>query len=216
MSDIRITFLEAGRVAADLLGRPEVAARWDGPSRLEHFSMWGLAGHLVRAVGSVEIYLDRDEPSDDEPGVDATGYYRAALGAGGPVDLGSDLHVAVRQRGEETAAEGYDALRADLDGLLARLGERLRFEPRTRRIRVLHGLVLPLDDYLITRIIELLVHTDDLAVSADLTPPEPPPEAAGVAIAMLVDLACLRHGDLAVLRALTRRERAPEGVLNVL
>ena len=215
MSDVRDTFLDAGRVAAGVLAHPEVAERWDGPSLLEHFSMWGLAGHLVRAVGSVEIYLDRDEPGD-ETVTDASGYYRAALGEGGATDLGSDLHVAIRERGEETAAGGYEALLADLDGLLARLGERLRAEARTRRIRVLHDLVVPLDDYLTTRIIELLVHTDDLAVSAGLTPPEPAPEAAGIAIATLVDLACLRHGDLAVLRALTRRERAPEGALHVL
>ncbi len=55
-----------------------------------------------------------------------------------------------------------------------------------------------------------------LAVSLHLDLPDLPVEAAGLAITTLVDVARLRHGDLAVLRALTRRERDAASALRVL
>lgn len=72
-----------------------------------------------------------------------------------------------------------------------------------------------LDDYLLTRVVELLVHADDLAVSVgqeiDL-----PGDASSVAFGVFVDLARARSGDLAVLRAFTRKERGDPDVLRVL
>jgi hypothetical protein len=206
MGDVRATFLDTGRLAADLLARPEVAARWDEPSALAEFSVRGLAGHLVRAAGSTEAYLDRDEPSDADV-IDAPAYYRAAVGDDASVDLGAGLHVAIRQRGEDAAAAGPAALHADMVGLLDRLTLRLAAEPPTRRMRVYQDLVLLLDDYLVTRLIELAVHLDDLAVSVGLDPPVLSAGAGDLAIRTLVDVARLRQGDVAVLRALTRRER---------
>ncbi len=47
-------------------------------------------------------------------------------------------------------------------------------------------------------------------------PPQPPPAAADRAEHVLVDVARHRHGDTAVLRALSRRERASAAVLQVL
>jgi hypothetical protein len=93
---------------------------------------------------------------------------------------------------------------------------RLAGEPEDRRIRVFKDLVLLLDDYLVTRIIELTVHTDDLAVSVGLPTPEFPASATALAIEALVDVAIPRNGDLAVLRALTRRERDEVEALRVL
>jgi hypothetical protein len=59
----------------------------------------------------------------------------------------------------------------------------------------------------VTRMVELVAHTDDLAVSVGLEPPPPDPDAATLVVHCLVDVARRRHGDLAVVRALTRRER---------
>jgi hypothetical protein len=59
-----------------------------------------------------------------------------------------------------------------------------------------------------TRIVELVVHTDDLAVSVGVEPPEPSEGAASVALAAMLAAARSNSGDLAVLRALARRERA--------
>ncbi|HEX2294565.1 MAG TPA: maleylpyruvate isomerase N-terminal domain-containing protein, partial [Actinomycetota bacterium] len=113
---VRSAFLETGRVAADLLAAPEVGAAWDSPSALPEFSVRGLAGHLLRATGSVEAYLDRGEP-DGEP-VGAAEYYVRAVEE---PDIHSEVHRAIRQRGEDEAAGGFEAVRDRSYGLLDRL-----------------------------------------------------------------------------------------------
>ena len=114
------------------------------------------------------------------------------------------------------SAGGYEALAARFEEELHHLKLRLAGEPEDRRIRVFKDLVLLLDDYLVTRIVELVVHSDDLAVSLGTATPDFPPEASALAIEVLVDVALLRHGDLGVLRALTRRERDDIEALRVL
>jgi hypothetical protein len=96
--------------------------------------------------------------------------------------------------------EEFDAAVAGVDARLAAL-------PDDARIVVTAGMELPIDEYLVTRIVELVTHTDDLAVSVGLPTPEPDPVAATLAVHCLVSLGRRRHGDLAVIRALTRRER---------
>lgn len=209
---IRDVFLDAASVGRGFVAAPAVRDAWDGPSALAGFTVRGLAGHLVRATTSVEAYLDRDEP--DEASITAAAYYAAAVG--GDVVLDSPLHRAVRQRGEDMAAGGHAALVDSFDAALDRLRVRLAAERPDRRVRVFKDLVLSLDDYLVTRLIELLVHIDDLAVSVGVPTPEPAVEAATSAIDTLVAVARLRHGDLAVVRALTRRERDPVSALRVL
>ena len=211
MTPIRRAFLEAGAAAATLLGRPEVEDSWAGPSALPELTVRGLAGHLLRATGSVEAYLDRPEP-DGEP-VGAAEYYVQAVDE---PDIHSDVHRAIRQRGEDEAAAGLDAVRARSQELLERLSARLENEPPDRKVRAYKGVVLRIDDYLVTRLIELTVHVDDLAVSVGLPPPELPAEATRLAIDALVEAARIKHGDLAVLRALTRRERDEVQALRVL
>ena len=83
-------------------------------------------------------------------------------------------------------------------------------------MQVYGDLVLILDDYLVTRLIELVVHGDDLAASLAVTPPPLNAPATGLVIATLVEVARIRHGDPAVLRALTRRERDVVGALRVI
>jgi uncharacterized protein (TIGR03083 family) len=211
MTGVRDLFIETSAVARQLVARPEIAERWEQPSALPEFSIRGLAGHLYRATGSVEAYLDRDEP-DGEP-IDAPTYYKEAVGE---PDVDSDLHRAVRERGEEAAAGGHDALLRDWDEMIGRLRRRLAAEPQSRRLRVFKDLVLTLDDYLVTRLVELVVHADDLAVSVAVDPPELPRDAYTSAIWCLVDVARIKHGDVAVVRALTRRERDALQALRVL
>jgi hypothetical protein len=202
MGEVRSAFLECARLSAEVLRLPGVAERWTEPSALEHFTMRGLAGHLVRATGSVEAYLDRGQP--EGPPVSAAEYYAAAVDS---TDLQSDLHVAIRSRGEAMAAEGHAALVEKLGGVTRRLEKRLAEEPADRLMEVYKGLVVTLDDYLVTRVVEQLVHCDDLAVSAGAETPAFPPAAVDLVFANLVQVARVRHGDLAVLRAFTRRER---------
>jgi hypothetical protein len=95
--------------------------------------------------------------------------------------------------------------------LQGRLGS---VDPR-RRVTAF-GRALEIDEYLKTRLIELTIHVDDLALSVRLPAPAMPEQATTLAIAVLVGVARARSGDLAVLRALTRRERDPDEALRVL
>jgi len=67
---------------------------------------------------------------------------------------------------------------------------------------------LALDDYLVTRLLELVVHMDDLAVSLGTPTPGLPAAATDTKITLLARIAAWRHGPLAVTRALARAERA--------
>ncbi len=207
---VRGLYLEVATATAALLTDGSVAEHWDEESTLPHFAVSGLAGHLARAVLQVEWYLDADLP--DAELVTASEYYAALTGVADP---DSELNVGVRQRGEEVAAGGPSALAARTAAALARLRTRLAAEPSDRCVGAL-GRLLLLDEYLKTRLVEMMVHMDDLALSVGLSPPEPPADAARLAIETLVEVAALRHGHLAVLRALTRRERQGTEILRVL
>lgn len=71
---------------------------------------------------------------------------------------------------------------------------------------------LSFEDFLTTRVMEIVVHSDDLAVSVDATTPLLPEPVLGPVLALLVGVALQRHGQTALVRALTRRERAPESI----
>ena len=209
LADVRTAYLEAASVASDVIGRREVGDRWNEPSVLDELAVRGLAGHLARAVLQVEWFLDMPEPS--EPPVTAVQYYAELAGFD---DLNSELNVGVRARGEETAAGGWARLYLDTGNVLDRLRSRLPTVPRERKVRAF-GRALEIDEYLKTRLIELVVHIDDLALSIGMQPPPLPDAATTYAIAVLIGVARARSGDLEVLRALTRRERAGD-VLRVL
>jgi hypothetical protein len=70
---------------------------------------------------------------------------------------------------------------------------------------------LPFSAYLATRVVELIVHTDDLACSVGVAS-VPPRRALSTALDALVDGSRSVHGDLALLRALSRPERAPGSI----
>ncbi|MGL5909706.1 MAG: hypothetical protein ACRCZP_06885, partial [Phycicoccus sp.] len=74
------------------------------------------------------------------------------------------------------------------------------------------GWALPARDFVLTRAMEVLVHSDDLAASVGLEPPEFPRGSADVVLALLASVAATRHGVTAVLRTLSRPQRQPRTV----
>ena len=218
VTEIRILFGTTLVELSALLSQWPLAERFDRPSALPEFSVRGLAGHLLRAMTSVETYLDRPEPvAGGGAGVEvrsAAGYYAAIVPA--HTDLDSDFHRAIRQRGLEAARGAPIDFRIEWAETAARLINRLEDEPEDRLVQVYGDHVLSLDDYLVTRLIELVVHADDLAASLGVPAPALPAAATGLAIATLVEVARIRHGETAVLRALTRRERDTADALRVL
>ena len=214
MADVRALFVETALAAQGLLFEPALAERFDEASVLAEFPVRGLAGHLLRAMTSVEGYLDRPEADPGMGAVSPAEYYAAVVAAGNDID--SDLHRAVRQRGLDEAAGTAGELALAWGDTAARLGDRLESEPGGRLVQVFGDMVLTLDDYLVTRLVELVVHADDLAASLAVPPPPLPAAATGLVIATLVEVARIRHGDAAVLRALARRERDAVEALRVL
>jgi len=209
MELIRRVFLQTIAATRPVIASLEVARRWDEPSALREFSVRGLAGHLVRAVLTVDSYLERPEPGDEAP-ISAATYY-----ANLDPDISSPRNVAIRQRGEELADGGPERLITEFDQVVCRLEERLRHEPDDRLVTVAGDDTMRLNDYLATRIVELAVHVDDLALSVGLAPPALPAGALEITIDTLVDIARYRHGNLAVLRALSRHERDTANALRV-
>jgi len=209
MELIRRVFLQTIAATRPVIASLGVARRWDEPSALREFSVRGLAGHLVRAVLTVDSYLERPEPGDEAP-ISAATYY-----ANLDPDISSPRNVAIRQRGEELADGGPERLITEFDQVVCRLEERLRHEPDDRLVTVAGDDTMRLNDYLATRIVELAVHVDDLALSVGLAPPALPAGALEITIDTLVDIARYRHGNLAVLRALSRHERDTANALRV-
>jgi hypothetical protein len=203
------TFLATAEVAERLIGDDAVAGRWGDPSALDGYTVGGLAGHLARAVLTVDRYLDGPEPVGTPTGV--AGYFTAALAAHDPVT--SAVHAAVRDRGEVEGAVGQAALVALLRATRIALADRLADLDPAHPVAVLDGIVLTLADYLGTRLVELVVHLDDLAVSVGLDGPADVPLTAYEDVAaMLAEVAVHRVGALETIRSLARRERHPGAV----
>lgn len=198
------SYLDTARVAATLLRTPELVPAWHRPSALAEFRISGLAGHLGGAAGFlVARSLDAEVP--DEAPVDAAEYFATAYEPSQSPD--TPAHVRIRELSEEAAGTGPADLADRVDATLARLAETLPTLPPDRLVFATRR-VLRLDQWLVTRLIELAVHIDDLAVSLDLPTPAIPAEASDLVITTLVRIATAHHGPVTVLRALSRRERA--------
>ncbi|MEW6475529.1 MAG: maleylpyruvate isomerase N-terminal domain-containing protein [Actinomycetota bacterium] len=220
MTDVRLLFATTlVEIGGWLRERgPMLEERFDGPSALAEFSVRGLAGHLLRAMTTVESYLDQPEPEDGETAggggiISAAGYYAAVLEPA--PDINSEFQRSIRRRAEDAAPGSPGDFPTVWAETTARLQARLAAERPDRLVKVYGDLVLTLDQYLVTRLIELVVHADDLAVSLAVEPPPLPPAATGIVIGTLVEVARIRHGDVAVLRALSRRERDTVEALRV-
>jgi len=197
-------FLDAARFAVDVVAWPEVGDAWDQPSALARMTVGDLAGHVFLVLRRVDKHLDAPVPSDAPRG---RGWSFPRVDREADLDLA--VHVGVRDDGQHVAAWGWaDVVVAGRDRL-ATLERRLPSESPGHVM--LGSLAIPFGDYLGSRIVEVLVHADDLAVSVGRELPVPPPEAVDVALGYLLTAARDVHGDLAVLRAFTRRERVPPG-----
>lgn len=210
MNRVRTAYLDSLRAARPLIASEVLAQRWEEESALAGFSVKGLAGHLVRAGQAPLYYLDSQPAPEPDDVVDAPGYYRTVLEA-----MGASGHAEVIERGEANASGGPAKLLADHDAAIATLEDRLPGIEPTQPISIYRDVPMRFDDYLIVRICEVVIHTDDLAVSLELEPPDPPADAADLAIEHLVDVGRLWYGDRAVLMALSRRERDDVDALRI-
>lgn len=194
-------YLAAAEAVAGLFRSPALDEGWDRPSALAGFRVSGLAGHLARGVFTVEGYLAAPVPPDT-PMVTAEIYLSMVA------TLTDEDNQRIIDRGQADADAGADDLRARYDAALDHLRAALPPLSPDRPMAMFGGTVLPLRDCLITRLVELLIHADDLAVSLGVPTPAFPDEAAEPVLALLLRHSHRRHGTAALLRAFARGERA--------
>ncbi|MEU3284213.1 maleylpyruvate isomerase family mycothiol-dependent enzyme [Streptomyces longwoodensis] len=119
-----------------------------GPTRLGDWSVRELAAHVTMAVETVSRNAERAEPARAE--LTLVQWPSATAGRAADISDGT----------RRLAAEN-----PDLDALYARTEDRFRTTladtPGTRLLAARTG-AMALDDYLVTRTVELVVHTDDL------------------------------------------------------
>jgi hypothetical protein len=209
LTTVRAGFLEAAGNAADLIADRRVAACWEEASALNGMTVGAVAAHLAAAPSRIDGFLDAAEPPGTRA-LPADRFFRDV-----PGDLDNAVHRGVRDGSLELAAIGPAALVVQVRAEIDNLAQRFRRESPTRRIRAVFGLDMRLDDYLVTRMVELVVHTDDLAASVGAVPPAFSDDVARPVIECLVGVTRRRHGDLAVIRALARQDRAAPNVLKV-
>ncbi len=208
---VRDVFLSTVGVARKLITSPEVAARWTEASALDRMTIGTVAAHLARAALTVQQYLELPPPDAATEPITAAQYFADAL----PSDLDDEVHRGIRARSDQAASEGRDAVVRYLDDTIASVTVALASAPPDTRVTVFGKAAMLLDQYLVTRLVELVVHLDDLACSIGVATPAVEPEAVDVVTRCFVDIARIRHGDVAVIRALARRERAPVQVFPV-
>lgn len=204
----RQALVDAAGIAAGLAAQPAVAGAWDAESACAGMSVGGLAHHLVRqAVVAAEL-LDAEPGPPPVPLLEH--YERAAWVRGGHDD---PANVAVRTRSDEQASAGPEAVLAEGRAAVTRLPALLA-APRDPDAVLIpwQGWSLTTDDLVTTRLMEIVVHSDDLAASVDLPTPEFPEPAVSPVFGLLTGVAARRHGQTAVVRALSRPQRAQEHV----
>lgn len=207
---MRNQFLLGVDVVLEAVSDPRVVAAWNDDSILEGQSVGSLASHLAR--GSVCVVLDylAVEVATTEINFDSAAEYFAVL-----LDSLTDAdHESVRQRGADVAQAGPTQVGEELATKIDELRIQLASQPADRLVSVYGGTVMRLDDYLWTRIVEQVVHLDDLARSLDIEPWANPPDAEALAISCGAEIGRQRRGGAAMIRSLVRE---PEpGVLPVL
>ena len=201
---VRSLVIEAVDAAADLMSRPSVGSKWDEPSALDGMTVGGLAAHLVRAACATLAYLDRT-PSDAEPKGDLLTpitYFHAAVD--------SPIHEQIKDVSATESAIGHEATATKCRNLAEQLRARLGVETNDRLVGALGGRMLTLDDFCRTRLIEVLLHLDDLAVSVGEPRPKTDPAGVAIVVDIIEGIARHLHGDWEVLYALARSERVGE------
>ncbi|OJF14540.1 maleylpyruvate isomerase N-terminal domain-containing protein [Couchioplanes caeruleus] len=204
---IRHAFLEAAEAAAALLREPVLAERWSSPSALSDFSTGGLARHLANQITHTVTYL---AAAPGQSAVPVLEHYTGNSWVTSGVDSADNADI--RHRSEQAAAATTpDDLADSVGAALHELRDSVPAQPKGRIVD-LGAWGLTVDDFLLTRVMELVVHADDLAVSLDMATPSMPDAATEATIQLLSRIAAWRHGPINVVRALARQERAPVSI----
>lgn len=205
--------VRAAGLISDLVLRPEVSAAWTKESACAGMTVGGLTRHLVsQPVNVVALLRAADAERPEAAGAETIPvlehYARAAWVR---EDLDGDANRSIREVSDQQAAEGPEAAVALLGQAQAELESVLSDAPPTTYIPW-QGWSLATDDFLVTRLMEVVVHADDLAASVDVPTPDFGASVLDPVLRLLTALSVRRHGQDAVVRTLTRPQRAPANV----
>lgn len=196
---LRRAFTEATQFIAALAG--EVGeSQWSAPA-LGEWTVRELFVHASRAGSTIVDYAG--EPAARTLGSGAE-YYLTVLERDG-------VHEAVADRARAQAAEVDEPIPAYVERTFAEAEQTLQRTPAGMVLDTRGG-GITLEDYLPTRVVELVVHGIDIAAALGVTP-EVPVTAMRVTLEMLSELAVCRPQALdpvVLVRALTGRGTLPE------
>ncbi len=188
----------------DLVSAPEVAAGWEGESALPGMTVGGLVRHLVSQPECAVEFLRAESPPGAET-VSLMDYFARVDWLHAPVD--APENTSIRDEFNAMAAGGQPHSAAILEQSRGELAEAIAAAGPTTYVPW-QDCALPLDDFLACRLVEIVVHADDLAASIGRPTPVFADEVRDVVVSLLAALSSRRHGQDAVVRTLARSERA--------
>ncbi len=159
---------------------------------LDRSAVTAAVDQLTELVGSAEV-ADAWEQESTLPGLTVGGLTRHLVSQ-------PECAVEMASTGHTESVEVLARSREQLAAAIAVAGP-TTYVPW-------QGCALPMDDFLVVRLMEIVVHADDLACSVGVAAPRFASEALEPVLALLAALSARRRGQDAVLRALSRHERS--------
>lgn len=192
----------------DLVGSAEVAQAWEQESALPGMTVGGLARHLVSQAECAVEFLITPGPPDPQV-LTLIGHYDRVDWLHAPVDAAENTSIRdhFNQMSSAGHTESVEVLARSREHLGSAIGE-----AGSATYVPWQDCALPTDDFLVVRLMEIVVHADDLACSVGVAPPAFGPKVLEPVLALLAALAARRRGQDAVLRALSRHERSAGSV----
>lgn len=188
----------------DLTGSREVAAAWGRESALVGLTVGGLTRHLVSQPECAVEFLTNPGPPDAQV-LTLVGHYERVDWL--PAPIFAPENVSIRDDFNQLGSAGHRESVEVLARSGAQLGAAITAAGPTTYVPW-QDCALPTDDFLVVRLMEIVVHADDLACSVGVAPPVFSPEVVEPVLALLAALAVRRRGQDVVLRALSRYERS--------
>jgi len=208
-SEHAAAFLSAVDLTLDLAARREVRDAWGHESACAGMTVGGLTHHLLKQAGNTMLGL-RAAPHAEPPIALQEHYARAAWVEATPDD---EVNVSIREGDNEAAQVGPDVV-LELGREWAHELPTLVDAARTPDTIFIpwQGWSLTTEDFLTTRMMEMVVHGDDLAASIGIDTPTYPDGVVRPVLDLLTGVAMRRHGQAAVVRGLSRPQRAPGSI----
>ena len=190
---------------AGLVAAPEVRAAWERESALPGLTVGGLTRHLVSQAECAVEFL-RIQPLPPDAAVlslselyGRTDWFTALVGAVENTSIRDDFN-AMAAGGHEHSVAIFEHARSELPAVAAAAGP-LTYVPW-------QDCAVTTEDFLVVRLMETVVHADDLAASVGLPTPEFGDDIAHPVMALLGMLCAKQHGNGAAVRTLARAERS--------